>query len=101
MYQFDWTLFVTGDTRLGLMWTCVTLYNRPQICYAPELQIEWLISLICIFLGCICITTTIILLVSSHWDRNVIPYARWVGFTSCKIFSYFCLFVKYLLVVIT
>lgn len=74
----------SGETRLGLMWTCTTVYNRPQVCYTPELQPEWLLALILIFSGCICITTTIILLASSNWDRQVIPYARWVGFTASK-----------------
>lgn len=76
------SLKFVGDTRLGLMWTCMTLYNRPQVCFTPDLQPEWLLALVCIFVGCICITTTIILLASSHWDRNVVPYARWVGFTA-------------------
>lgn len=66
------------------MWTCMTLYNRPQVCFTPDLRLEWLLALVSIFIGCICITTTIILLASSHWDRNVIPYARWVGFTASK-----------------
>lgn len=78
------SLLFTGDTRLGLMWSCMTLYNRPQVCYSPDLQPEWLMALVCIFVGCILITATIILLASSHWDRNVIPYARWVGFTASK-----------------
>lgn len=65
----------------------MTMYNRPQVCFTPELQPEWLLALVCIFVGCICITTTIILLASSHWDRNVIPYARWVGFTASKCYS--------------
>lgn len=69
------------------MWTCMTLYNRPQVCFTPELQPEWLIALMCIFVGCICITTTIILLASSNWDRDVIPYARWVGFTASEWLS--------------
>lgn len=76
----------SGETRLGLMWTCMTLYNRPQVCFTPELQPEWLLALICIFVGCICITTAIILLASSNWDRDVIPYARWVGFTAMVLF---------------
>lgn len=63
----------------------MTLYNRPQVCFTPDLQPEWLLALVCIFVGCICITTTIILLASSHWDRNVVPYARWVGFTASKV----------------
>ena len=66
------------------MWSCMTLYNRPQVCYTPNLQPEWLMALVCIFIGCILITTTIILLAVSHWDRHVIPYARWVGFTASK-----------------
>lgn len=65
----------------------MTLYNRPQVCFTPDLQPEWLLALVCIFVGCICITTTIILLASSHWDRNVVPYARWVGFTASKSLS--------------
>lgn len=80
---FSKTIF-SGDTRLGLMWSCMTLYNRHQVCYSPELQPEWFMALVCIFVGCILITATIILLASSHWDRNVIPYARWVGFTASK-----------------
>ncbi|XP_033325389.1 uncharacterized protein LOC117219932 isoform X2 [Megalopta genalis] len=83
----DWIITdVGGDTRLGLMWSCMTLYNRPQVCYSPDLQPEWLMALACIFIGCILITATIILLASSHWDRNVIPYARWVGFTAMVLF---------------
>lgn len=66
------------------MWTCITLYNRPQDCFSPDLQPEWLLALICIFVGCICVTTTVILLASSNWDRDVIPYARWVGFTASE-----------------
>lgn len=77
-------LISPGETKLGLMWTCMTLYNRPPTCFTPDLQPEWLLALVCIFVGCICITTTVILLATSHWDRNVIPYARWVGFTASK-----------------
>lgn len=86
----EWRLNVLGDTRLGLMWTCMTLYNRPQVCFTPDLQPEWLLALVCIFVGCICITTTIILLASSQWDRNVIPYARWVGFTASELVFKIC-----------
>lgn len=77
-------LTLIGETKLGLMWSCMTLYNRSQVCYTPDLQPEWLMALVCIFMGCILITTTIILLGSSHWDRNMIPFARWVGFTASK-----------------
>ncbi|XP_046404513.1 uncharacterized protein C16orf52 homolog A [Ischnura elegans] len=87
VYTPDWIVSgVGGETQIGLMWTCITLYNRPQVCFSPNLQPEWLLTLVCIFLGCICIATTIILLGSAHWDPNVIPYARWVGFTAMVLF---------------
>nr|CAD7450256.1 unnamed protein product [Timema bartmani] len=58
---FVWAMNSTsgGNTRLGLMWTCMRLHNRPQVCFPPNLQPEWLLTLVCIFVGCICITTTI------------------------------------------
>jgi membrane protease YdiL (CAAX protease family) len=69
------------------MWSCLTLVNRNhQICYTPVLSLEWLITLILIFLGIICITTVVILLIASRWDRNVIFYARWIGFTAMVVF---------------
>ncbi|XP_060818693.1 uncharacterized protein C16orf52 homolog A isoform X2 [Bombus pascuorum] len=83
----DWiTTEVGGNTRLGLMWSCITLYDRPQVCYSSNLKPEWFMALICIFVGCILITATIILIVTSLWDRNVISYARWVGFTAMVLF---------------
>ena len=77
----NWIVDQSSDSKLGLMWTCSTLYNRPQVCFTPSLQIEWMIALIFIFVGCICITTTIILLAS-----NSIQSARWVGFAAMILF---------------
>ncbi|CAO1430865.1 unnamed protein product [Diamesa serratosioi] len=82
----DWISETGGTSRLGLLWQCQNLFNRKQVCFTPNLQIEWLIALILIFAGTICITTTVILLFSSRWDRNVIPYARWVGFVAMILF---------------
>lgn len=79
-----------GETRLGLLTTCMSLSGRSQVCFKPDLQPEWLLALVCIFVGCICITTTIILLATSHWDRNVVLYARWVGFTAGKRNIFIC-----------
>ena len=39
-------------------------------------------TLICVFCGCICVTTTIVLLIATLWDRTVTPYAKWVGFVA-------------------
>ena len=66
----DWISETGGTSRLGLLWQCQNLFNRKQVCFTPSLQIEWLIALILIFAGTICITTTVILLFSSRWDRN-------------------------------
>ncbi|EGI57965.1 Uncharacterized protein C16orf52-like protein A [Acromyrmex echinatior] len=83
----DWIITdVGGDTRLGLMWSCMTLYNRPQVCFKSQLESEWMMALVCIFIGCILITATVILLILSHWDRTVIPFARWVGFSAMILF---------------
>lgn len=76
----DWIVEIGNSARYGLMWQCLTLYGRKQVCFTPTLSIEWLISLILIFIGVICLTTVVILLLASRWDRNVIFYARWIGF---------------------
>ncbi|KAG5670334.1 hypothetical protein PVAND_000608 [Polypedilum vanderplanki] len=83
----EWIVEVGNNSKYGLMWSCLTLVNRThQICYTPVLSVEWLITLILIFLGIICITTVVILLFASRWDRNVIFYARWIGFTAMVVF---------------
>ena len=85
MKQFEIiTFYLIGDTRLGLMRTCLTLNDRPQECYNSELNTPWLFTLVAIFSGCICLTVTIVLMVISHWDRTVGPYAKWIGFSAGK-----------------
>lgn len=81
----DWIVETNGN-RLGLMWQCITVYNRKSTCFTPSLSIEWLISLILIFIGCILLFTVVILLIASRWDRSVIFYARWIGFTAMVTF---------------
>lgn len=60
-----------------------------QVCYAPSLGGAWLVTLGCVLLGCVCVTTTIVLLALSHCrlSTQVITYARWVGFTASKFIS--------------
>jgi len=83
----DWIVTdIGGDTKLGLMRECLTIYNRPQICISPTLPTEWAITLLCIFIGCIAITTTIVLLLVSYWERSVISHARWIGFLAMVLF---------------
>lgn len=68
------------------MWSCITIYNRKSTCSTPQLSTEWLITLILILIGCILLFTVVVLLIASRWDRQVIFYARWIGFTAMVIF---------------
>ena len=79
---------VGGDTRLGLLQSCVTLHRRSRVCFSPSLPGVWLVSLFFIFLGCISVTTTLILLLTSIFQRSVSVYAKWLGFVSV---IFFCL----------
>ncbi|XP_063886230.1 moesin-like isoform X2 [Scylla paramamosain] len=81
-------LYCFGDTRLGLLWTCETLYNRSQVCYATSLGGAWLVTLGCVLLGCLCVTATIVLLALSHCrlSTSIMTYARWVGFSAMVLF---------------
>ena len=117
-----------SNTTISFLQTCLTLHRRPSTCFTPTLRPSWLVStlillaehfqikahfyslqitLVCVFCGCICVTTTIVLLIATLWDRTVTPYAKWVGFVAgirsticlsdfdikCIIFSviFFCL----------
>ncbi|XP_022668600.1 uncharacterized protein C16orf52 homolog B-like isoform X3 [Varroa destructor] len=74
---------VGGDTRLGLLQTCLSINGRPGLtCYPPKLQPEWMLTLVCIIIGCICITATTILLAISHRNLGIVHYARWMGFAA-------------------
>ncbi|CAB4068883.1 MOSMO [Lepeophtheirus salmonis] len=78
---------VGGDTRLGLLQSCFTIYNRSQVCDATDFSHpEWTISLLSIFFGCLAITTTIILISVSQWKPALLHYAKWVGFSAVILF---------------
>ncbi|KAI1291876.1 Inactive dipeptidyl peptidase 10 [Halotydeus destructor] len=83
----DWIVSdVGGDTRLGLLQSCITLYGRKSHCYVPVLETEWMVTLILIILGCLCVTGAVILLVLSSWNARVITHARWTGFAAMILF---------------
>ncbi|XP_003745604.1 uncharacterized protein C16orf52 homolog B [Galendromus occidentalis] len=86
----DWIISeVGGDTRLGLLQTCITIYGRNGLtCYPPKLQIEWMITLTCIILGCGCITATTILLALAQRSAAIAYYARWSGFAAMVLFCF-------------
>lgn len=83
----DWIVSdVIGETRLGLLQSCIQLYGRMPTCFSPQLPTEWTITLLCIVFGCFCVTTTVVLLVFSNWNLRVISSARWLGFASMIFF---------------
>jgi len=74
----DWIVTENGGTtRLGLMQSCLTIYNRPTVCYTPTLSSEWWITLIAILAGCLCVTSTLVLLFISIWERQLVHVAKW------------------------
>lgn len=78
---------VGGRTYIGLLKTCLKIYDRPQICFSPSpMRIEWLLTFACVILGIICVSITIILLVVSHWKYRVMKFARWLGFVAMILF---------------
>lgn len=70
--------------RLGLTKHCQIIYGRPEICVFPRLSCEWLLTLILISCGILCLTVTCVLQLVSHWRRFAIKYARWIAFTASK-----------------
>lgn len=81
----DWIVESNGN-RFGLLWQCITIYNRKQSCFAPNLPSEWIATLFLILLGCMFLFSVVVLLIISRWDRNVISYARWIGFIAMVLF---------------
>lgn len=72
--------------RLGLTQMCQTIGNRAPICSYPKLSTEWICTLFFIVVGILCLTSTCILLLVSHWFRHVAQHARWVAFVGMVLF---------------
>jgi len=78
---------VSGNTYIGLLQTCLTIYNRSTECFTPEdVRPEWLLTFMLITAGIVCISITILLLGLSYWKYNVIKFARWLGFIAMVLF---------------
>lgn len=57
------------------------------MCFTPVPQrTEWLLTFACIILGILSVTSTIGLLILSHWKYRVMKHARWLGFVASKYF---------------
>ena len=83
----DWIVTEVGcDTRLGLMVTCVTSHRRPTLCSAPQLPGAWLLALVCVMLGILAVTATIVLIILSVWRRSNAMYDKWMGFIGVIFF---------------
>lgn len=78
---------VSGNTQIGLVQTCLTIYNRSTECFTPnDIRPEWLLTFLLIATGVVCVTTTIIMLALSYWKYTVMRFARWFGFIAMVVF---------------
>ena len=76
---------VLGQTSIGLLTICTTIYGRSEMCYTPNtFRVEWLVAFICVTIGVLCISIGFVLLVASHWKPAVYSHAKWFGFASGK-----------------
>ncbi|XP_043198906.1 uncharacterized protein C16orf52 homolog B-like [Amphibalanus amphitrite] len=79
----DWVVSdIGGSIRLGLLWSCQTSRGRPETCYVPRLCPEWLLVLICLLCSCLCVSTTLLLLLLGTWSHRLYNAARWLGFAA-------------------
>ena len=67
----------------------MTIRNRQTQCFAQDLTLEWTFSLIFIFCGCVCLTSTLGLTIAAQWDRSVERYSRWAGFLAGMNIEYY------------
>lgn len=82
----NYVVCFSGNTYIGLLQTCLTIYNRQMDCFTPsDIQPEWLLTFMFIASGIICVTITIVMLSLSYWKYDVMKYARWLGFIASKI----------------
>lgn len=78
---------IGGQTSIGLLTICTTIYGRSEMCYTPNtFRVEWLVAFICVTIGVLCISIGFVLLVASHWKPAVYSHAKWFGFASVVTF---------------
>lgn len=78
---------VGGPTYIGLLQTCLTIHGREKQCFSPEVvRPEWMLTFLCITVGILCVTITIVLLAVSYWRYRVMKFARWLGFVAMIMF---------------
>nr|CAB3226526.1 uncharacterized protein C16orf52 homolog [Phallusia mammillata] len=71
-----------GAITLGLTKQCQTIYGRNRTCFSPTLPGEWIGTLLFLVLGIVFLAITCCLIVSSHWYRSMLIYARWAAFVA-------------------
>ena len=82
---FSWFV-ASGNTHIGLIQTCLTIYNRSAECFIPDsIRPEWMLTFVFIAGGITCVTITIILLACSYWRYRIMRFARWSGFFASEL----------------
>jgi len=82
----EWIVTENASMKLGLTKMCQKIGNRNSQCTYPDLSAEWTCTLVFIVLGICCLTSTCVLLISSHWHRRVTQHARWIAFVGMVLF---------------
>jgi len=76
----------SGNTHIGLIQTCLNIYNRSEECFVPDnIQPEWMLTFVLITGGVTCVTITILLLACSYWRYRIMRFARWSGFIASEL----------------
>ena len=79
-------LIALGNTNIGLIQTCLNIYNRSEECFIPDnIQPEWMLTFVFITGGVTCVTITILLLACSYWRYRIMRFARWSGFIASEL----------------
>ncbi|TRY78153.1 hypothetical protein TCAL_15334 [Tigriopus californicus] len=61
-------------SKFGILQECSKIVGEPEKCWTPDFSnTQWLLSLVGILVGCLCVTVVIILLIYSKWDDYLLP----------------------------
>ena len=62
--------------------------HRIDCTITPSFPGAWLLALVCVILGILAVSATIVLIILSVWRRSNAMYAKWMGFIGV---IFFCL----------
>lgn len=74
---------VSGPYKVGLVRSCVKIAGRHDMeCYRSPHNVEWMLTLICIFIGEVFNFGAMMLFVCAYWRPPLNNKAKWFGVAS-------------------